>query len=256
MTKAQAEAQLRKQLKEQFGDTTDLNNTLSYDSKVQNVFGMRDTKGNIRIKVDNDTEDDQLIIFGCPSAVKIFNQYGLPEGIPFTGIPIKLPEEGAEELPVTITTMNREQKLEYIANEAEINPIFFRGASFKSYQIVGGSRVADDSNFGNEIIHYTLNSIKAKLEKSTPLHLGASESRKDVNTSVMSVDFLKEKFFACMSKNDLFVMTINAKTQLEITLKVGARWSESELFQRQIFGAFELESAGLIGAGASCGCNK
>lgn len=255
MTKAQAEAQLRKQLKEQFGDKTDLSNQLSYDSKVQNVFGMRDTKGNIRIKVDNDTEDDQLIIFGGKNAIKMFTSYGLPEGSPFTGIPVeKLPE--GKELPVTITTMNREQNLEYIANEAEINPIFFRGASFKSYQIVGGSRVADDSNFGNEIIHYTLNSIKAKLEKSTPLHLGASESRKDVNTSVMSVDFLKEKFFACMSKNDLFVMTINAKTQLEITLKVGARWSESELFQRQIFGAFELESAGLMGAGASCGCNK
>lgn len=246
---------IKAQLKAQFGDRTDLANVLSYDSKVKNIFGIRDTKSTIRIKVNNPTDKDILIHFmgedGRTGTLKtLFTYKGLPTGYIFTGKDI--PEAVEEEPQIQITSLNPEQDLTWIATEATMNPIFIREASFKSYQLTeSGNRIPDDSNFGNDVNHYHMNSITGKLEKDTPLHLGATETRKDVNTSVMKVDFIAEKFYAGISKNDVTTFQVNAKTQLEITLKIGARFSAEELLYRLVTGGMDVLSGG---APTECGC--
>lgn len=256
MTPAQ-QAQLKAQLKATIGDKTDLENKLSYDSKIKNVFGMRDTKDTVRAKITNTTANDQIIYFGTVRGLAAMKSlYNLPAGIVFTGSGIQ--EFGnsasvAAPAGLTVATLNREQNLDLIAQEAEQNPVFFREISMKSYSVDGTVRLPEDSNYGNEIIHYSLTSIGAELKKSTPLRLGQKESRKDVNTSVMSVDTIKERFASIMSKNDCFAIQVNAGTQLEVTLKVGARYSESEFFYRQILGTFDVLSNGVA---EDCGCEK
>lgn len=247
---------IKAQLKAQFGDRTDLANVLSYDGKVKNIFGIRDTKSTIRIKVNNPTDNDILIHFMANqevtegSLISLFKLKGLPTGYIFTGNDIPKADEG--EPQIQITSLNPEQELVWIASEAIMNPIFIREVSFKSYQLTeNGNRIPDDSNFGNAINHYHMNSITGELEKDNPLHLGATETRKDVNTSVMKVDFIAEKFYAGISKNDVTTFQVNAKTQLEITLKIGARFSAEELLYRMVTGGMDVLTGGTP---TECGC--
>jgi hypothetical protein len=66
------------------------------------------------------------------------------------------------------------------------------------------------------------------------LNLGDFQDSKDVSTSILKVDFLKNNFVAPVSSNDLLAFQVNAGTKLDITFHIGARNNPNELFFRDV----------------------
>lgn len=215
-------------------EKTESQGLLSFGNGIKNVVGARHTNKNIRLRVVNDTLNDQVVylmpsqLLGTPttnSGAPDVTKFQLPNGVPFF---LGTFTDGGKDL--TITTLNLGQVLEHIGNSMTIEPMQVSAISMKSFTTGG---LPENGNYGNSLTHYRLSALE-EPKRSTPLNFDAFQNSRDVSTEILKIDLIKNNFEALISQNDVLAFQINKGTKMDITLHLGARLSLSEYFYRQV----------------------
>lgn len=248
-------------IKAAYENKTDLKNMLSYGNGIKNMVGLLQKKGtgvNIRLSITNKFDTQKTIYFLPMQTVKgstlgssfgdLLDKDQLPNGYPFT-TPVVMYEE-VEKLK--ITSLNRDQDLDSIANEAIFSPFQVVGISQKSYNATTGA--PESGNNGNTITAYHVSSFRPKRYKD--LNLEQFQSATAFANDILKVDFIKENFVCTVSTNDYLAIQVNPNTRLDITLHIGARFSPTEYFHRQVTGGQEMLMDEFGDELGSCGCDN
>ncbi|WP_107037857.1 hypothetical protein [Brumimicrobium mesophilum] len=208
---------------------------LSFAGGVKNVIGARKTGSTIRFEVANGTETDEVIYFapsvllgGNPTAGFIDGSQEfqrMPQGSLFSTA-----AKGEAPNALTVKSLNHAQEKTFLASHFSIEPTQITKIAMRSFAIDG---VPENTNYGNDITGYFLSPFKEPLRKGS-LNFSQFQGPKDTSTEMLTVDLVDQNFDALISQQDVFAMTINAKTKMTITMSVGARLSQPELFHRMV----------------------
>ena len=231
------------QIATKYGTKTDLTGRLSYGNGVKNIVGVKNVNTSIRLRIDNGLTTDQTIYLtpalvlgmGYTDETKFNNTVeplGVPNGVPFNITAVN----GIGDEIMTISSLNRDQSIGLLASELNNTPLQIIGMSMRSFNKTTGS--GEDSNYSNTVSHYNVSSLRQT--RYSDLNLGDFQNSKDVTTSILKVDFLKNNFIAPVSQNDLVAFQVNAGTRIDVTFHIGARDSREERFFRDISSGTEM----------------
>lgn len=236
---------------------------LSFGGGIENSLGIRHTKKSIRLRIENGFDTEQ-IIYLCPKkllgeevvkttittavdevtgAVRSVDEekninvaaFGLPSGTPFfVGEIVPDDEEGvALGLSLRIKPLSPGQNLDHLGSALAEEETQVVAISMKSFT-EGGQ--PENTNYGNSLTHYKLSHLK-EIERTGDLNFEAFQNSRDVSTEIMKIDLIKNNFNAIITQNDVLAIQVNPKTKMDLTLHLGARFSRSEYFYRQVAAA-------------------
>lgn len=227
---------------------------LSFAGGVKNVIGARKTGSTMRFEIVNGTDQNEVIYFapnvllgGNPTGAFINNTQDvqrMPVGSLFS---TAAKGEGATAL--IIKSLNHGQEKAFLASHFSIEPTQITKLAMRSFAIDG---VPENTNYGNDITGYFLSPYKEPKRKGS-LNFSQFQGPKDTSTEMLTVDLVEQNFDALISQQDVFAMTINAKTKMTITMSVGARLSQPELFQRVVKAGSETIREHFV-SGEDCSC--
>lgn len=230
---------------------------LSFGGGIENSLGIRHTKKTIRLRIENGFETEQ-IIYLCPkkllgeevvktnitvekdqatgAVTQVLQDvnidvagFGLPSGTPFfTGL-----KEIKDGGILQIKALSPGQNLDHLGSALAEEETQVVAISMKSFT-EGGQ--PENTNYGNSLTHYKLSHLK-EIERTGDLNFEAFQNSRDVSTEIMKIDLIKNNFNAIITQNDVLAIQVNPKTKMDLTLHLGARFSRSEYFYRQVAAA-------------------
>jgi len=231
---------------------------LSFGGGIENSLGIRHTKKSIRLRIENGFDTEQ-IIYLCPKkllgeevvkttittdvdmstgAITSVNEeknidvsaFGLPSGTPFFVGEVPNPKMGAD---LRIKALSPGQNLHHLGSALAEEETQVVAISMKSFT-EGGQ--PENTNYGNSLTHYKLSHLK-EIERTGDLNFEAFQNSRDVSTEIMKIDLIKNNFNAIITQNDVLAIQVNPNTKMDLTLHLGARFSRSEFFYRQVAAA-------------------
>lgn len=218
-----------------YGETTDLDNKFSYAGGMKNILGMRKTGTTLSLRIENPSS----ILRRVALVPTMISGYDVEKGdflekrdvSPFFKEEFEEDTGGGTETVLTIESLDADQELDRIAREASFVPFQITAMHMRSFNLE--TKNPESGNFGNVVESYFSTPWK-KEGAPRKLLLSKFQSQKDNQLTLGKVDFVKENFPAFVSSNDMLIVQINPGTRLDLTFDIGARYSVSEYFNRQV----------------------
>lgn len=218
-----------------YGETTDLDNKFSYAGGMKNILGMRKTGMTLSLRIENPSSILRRVAL-VPTMISGYDaengaELEEREILPFFKKEFEEEKGESQETVLTIESLDADQDLERIAREASFVPFQLTAMHMRSFNLDTGN--PESGNFGN-VVESHFSTPWKKDGAPRKLLLSKFQSQKDNQLTLGKVDFVKENFPAFVSSNDLLIVQINPGTRLDLTFDIGARYSASEYFNRQV----------------------
>lgn len=240
-----------KAIAQQYAGKTDLNNRLSYDSKVKNMGGVLHTNLSIGLVIKNTGETaqnvyiapDRLLGLPCdkPSFADTLFKLKLPTGIN------ALHGSGST---ISISTTDADQDVELIAAEIGISPIQVKAISITSLTNTGG---ADTQNTSGVLNFFNVSAFRPMKRRT--LDMANLQKANNFHNNILKIDLIGRNMPVAISNADVMSLSVAAGTTVTVTLHVGARDNREERFFRDIENGTQMILENFPSE-VDCSCNK
>lgn len=208
----------------------------SYGKDADNMIGASETGIKLGFKVTNDT-DAAKVLYLAPSEVlgqtiDVGGQTVLPGGITTSGVVFATGDQavaGADKF--AITELDADRKIADLRGLAKGSAVQIVGMHFKSRVIEAHVATGpDDSNYENPINAFWVSPFYETDKKTFQLRL-LQDSRMN-SPQFAYANFLEKNFQALISNEHIIAITVNPRTELTMTVAVGAYDSRPQRFWR------------------------